>query len=53
MTVYHTMTVAGGRGSTFVADTDVEATILAQRAGYEVLDITDDVSGDAILVIAE
>jgi len=51
--IYHTMTVAGGRGGTFVADTDDEATALATKAGYEVLDITDDMSGDAILVIAE
>jgi hypothetical protein len=48
MPTFRTMTVMGGRGSSYQAD-DIEAAAkLAERDGYEVLDLTDD-----IIVIAE
>ena len=48
MPTFRTMTVQGSRGSDFQADDIEAAAILAEQAGYEVLDMTDD-----IIVIAE
>lgn len=45
------MTVGGGHGSEFTADSDDEAIAMAEAAGYEVLDVTDSMTGP-ILVIA-
>jgi hypothetical protein len=57
MTTYRTMTVDGGYGSSFEADSWDEADKKATDAGYKVLDYTtglgDDSSEENILVIAD
>jgi hypothetical protein len=53
MAKYVTMGAGGTYGSSFEAETDEEATALAETAGYEVLDVA--VLGDEnelILVVA-
>lgn len=48
------MTVDGGYGSDFTADSDEDAIRAATAAGYQVLDVTDSAfSDDLILVIAD
>lgn len=49
---YQTMTVGGGHGSEFTADSDDEAIMKAEAAGYDVLDVQDSFDGP-ILVIAD
>jgi hypothetical protein len=50
MTIYKTMTVAGGFGSDIDADDDGTAEAKAVKAGYEVLDIVDSEDGPVIVI---
>jgi hypothetical protein len=47
------MTVQGEYGSNFTAETFEDAAVKAKAAGYTVLDFTEDMNGENILVIAE
>jgi hypothetical protein len=49
---YCTMTVGGMYGADFTAETDDEATLLATKSGYKVLDITQH-AGELVLVVAD